>query len=779
MSDAWAPSLSSVRRVDEALRLIGVRGLIGVRRYDQVLRVDETWRIGQALLLVAALTVFSLPTPALGQATLCCKLVYPSQSPYVEQLKPSFAFAATATPAHVATATPAVTPASAAHDTSDVSTTSTRVDSVLPKASIWPAVPEHSAHHQIASDSLLRWRPSRTLSGWLYEEGAGTLFRLGTIGRSEAFHLNAMEPRHASLQLESMELADPITGGVHWDIIPYAQIASIARLGDGVGSETKIHLREHYVRDPRLYLNFFESGAQIRDLNVLYTHNLSRRFNVELGYDDLRDALPFSGMDVKGTRIQGRVHFQLNPNLRIKAGVLDYASSADESFGYVEGSMIDFTFDPLTIRPKVSNAVRQIDQFNAYVKLERWTPAGEGGLGHAQLGGLGHAQLGSRSTLGVYRQTFDNVLSYPARPAEAGVGRWEMHLQHQRHAKRLGIESEIRLRHETLSGASLSAVPGDPFLQAFATAGFHYAFSFGPVVSGSLRLSRRTGSDLAASSRIGLQMGGEPPSPMQKVREFTSETPTPSQPRISPGLLLEVLGGRTEPDYQSLFWNANNVFGTPSLAPEEFLQVSTTAWLRARNGVVGQIRGDLRRTEQAVWLPDLVNGAGVSFQSAPRYYSLAANAMVGLHRRLLEADVTLNWNTFLIPALVSLDDFQRRISRMDPMLWLRARAYVTTPIYRQAAFTRMGATLRYLPEQQSASAYHPSLGRWMTGTDPRRLPESLLLDVHASTRLRWMMIQLSVEDVLDGVTRQGVFGSPGYPLSGRRFIFGIQVLFKH
>jgi hypothetical protein len=53
------------------------------------------------------------------------------------------------------------------------------------------------------------------------------------------------------------------------------------------------------------------------------------------------------------------------------------------------------------------------------------------------------------------------------------------------------------------------------------------------------------------------------------------------------------------------------------------------------------------------------------------------------------------------------------------------------------------------------------------------------MDVEVSARIRWFMMLLTWENVLDQAGQLGYFETVGYPMPERRFKFGIRVLFTN
>jgi len=228
---------------------------------------------------------------------------------------------------------------------------------------------------------------------------------------------------------------------------------------------------------------------------------------------------------------------------------------------------------------------------------------------------------------------------------------------------------------------------------------------------------------------------------------------------------------RLAPDYQALYWSSSRFKGNTTLPAEQtqhsgiHLQRNFFGWLHTETQM------EIRRSVDAPF----INQEG-RFSSTESVSSLAG--LFSLHVNQPKIEVGLHaWSKKYVE--VGQDDYSAWLDAMGAQTMIQAEFFLKGPIYNQAAYTKAGVMARWVPSNERGPAFEPLLNRWMLGTDSRILPAYGVVDFHVSTRLRWMMIYLQLENALNGIGQNGYFESPGYPMSGRRFIFGIHVLFKN
>src|SRR5690625_345972 len=110
---------------------------------------------------------------------------------------------------------------------------------------------------------------------------------------------------------------------------------------------------------------------------------------------------------------------------------------------------------------------------------------------------------------------------------------------------------------------------------------------------------------------------------------------------------------------------------------------------------------------------------------------------------------------------------------------LKAKLYWKNYLFERATFVKAGLVGHFSPQAYHAAEYLPELNRWQYGTQSFLNPSHTRLDAEVSARVRWFMVLLRWENVLDRVNQLGYFETVGYPMPERRFIFGLRVLFTN
>ena len=625
---------------------------------------------------------------------------------------------------------------------------------------IWPEWEEESAS-EILTDSLLRWTPLRSLD-WVLKNRPGVrLYSTGTLERQTAIYTLTSEPRHIRLSSEGVDLRDPITGQIDLQRLSSRKLRSLTQNQYGAGVEWKATYREHYLNEPRLYLYFDENGSNIRDLEVLYTHNILKNLNVELGYHDLRDGLNFYGMNVTSGLIHARTYWQISPHLRVKAGLNTRKREAEESFGYTDESLFSFSFNPLIVRP-LQREEGRFDSFDGFIRLERdrkRSSQSQSDVRHEGEGDEGKNRQSyplSRFSLGVYVQSSDMRLETFTDSLDAGFDRVELHTAYLWQGVKGSGGIALRNRLEQALGQSLKGKTyegmewtQDPVWSSIIEGNLSY-----DLVENLTFYSRFTGqirSDERQSGDILLGMNWT----------------------LWDRLNLDFFGGisRLLPDWQSLYWSSTGYSGNPDLLNEE----SKVAGLRIQREFFGWLHAhshlEIRRSLNTPY----TDQSG-SFVTAGPIETFAGMISLRADRPSVEGGIQAWFKQALD---VAEDDYSLWLDAMGSQTMVQAELFVKGPIYKQAAYTKAGMIARFVPSNERGPAFNPLLNRWQLGADSRIIPAYGVVDLHISTRLRWMMIYLQLENALNGLGQNGYFETPGYPMSGRRFIFGIHVLFKN
>lgn len=614
---------------------------------------------------------------------------------------------------------------------------------------IWP-VDTTDIASTVVTDSLLRWSTYRTLDQWLRNESGFRVYSAGTSERQSAIYRLTFEPRHIELFLDGIDLKNPVTGHVDLDRISVRKLQSLSQsFGNGM-IRLNASYREHYLNEPRLYLYFDENGANVRNLDVLYSHNLNKDMNIELGYHDLRDGISVYGMNVNSGIIHSRYSWQITPAFRIKSGLQSRIREAEESFGYTESDLFSFTFNPLLVRPLLREKSRTA-VFDAFLRAD-WDVAERFRRSRSN---HGQNQQISVVSSGLHVQHYNYVLDTISDSAHAGFKRIEWVTTHRWKSAKWSGNTVFSFRSDQGRGHSLAGFTDAGY--TFNQTTLHRVFAESEVVfahSDRLRMYSQLSGGMRSDDR-------------------TSASATGGLSLTNNASEINLYAGKTHylPDWQSLYWTSPNVSGNPSLLSEELWFSGLHIQKRLLHWLMADAALEVRDTRNTPYLNDSGN-----FDTAEQIQSLGAMISLRMDRPHVESSVHMTTQTTLN---AGSDPYSMWLNAMGSRTMIGGEFFIKGPIYNQAAYTKAGVVSRWVPMNERAPALNPVLNRWQLGTDSRNIPAYAVADFQISTRLRWMMIYLQLENAFNGLGQAGYFEAPGYPMSGRRFIFGIHVLFKN
>ncbi|MCC5941360.1 MAG: hypothetical protein JJU37_07430, partial [Balneolaceae bacterium] len=227
----------------------------------------------------------------------------------------------------------------------------------------------HGSFETAETDSTLRWVNMLNLFDRFHTQRGAITYRMGTVGKMDGLELHAFESRHLNLEMEGLDLNDPLTGGVNWNRLAFHKIAAFNEMNYGGVYRAETRLRDHYLVQPRTYLNFDESKFNYRSLEFAYSQNLRKDTNLELSFWDRRDGAGYNRQEVEGRQIVVRVYHQLNHNWLLKTGYINNSLERQESFGYNLTDPRFFAFNYFIETPLQNNANADQTSSDVYVQL--------------------------------------------------------------------------------------------------------------------------------------------------------------------------------------------------------------------------------------------------------------------------------------------------------------------------------------------------------------------------------------------------------------------------
>ncbi|MEX1010636.1 MAG: putative porin [Balneolaceae bacterium] len=598
------------------------------------------------------------------------------------------------------------------------------------EVTVWPSE-TRPGFNPVETDSTLRWFMALDWTSRLARQPGAITYRTGSLGRPSGADVLTWESRHQSLELYDMPLHSGVTGQVDWNRLPIYKIEEIGVREQGARIGWSARLRDHYLTVPRTYLNFDESHEEYRSLEFTYTRNFGDRTNAEISYWDRRDGNIYPRNSMEGRQIYAQVRHHLDETLLIRGGFINNAIDLEESFGYVMNDLRFYHFNPYNAAAVSGGSGSETVTSDYYLHLlqrrdSTGTPFRSAGAT------LQREQWSMNYSGGVPSYNLTEAALYGWQEFEPGRARIRMHARGyvQRDAER-----EALSQHSWFgwSGRAEAELPAGDWLTAEG-----YALYNG-------RTGGRQGVEASASLRF----------------------------RPIGGLEISFHGGAASliPDLQALYWDQGDFQGDAGLDNEMALfaggktRIGLGRWLEAG------LSGGWRRTEKGV----MVSESG-QFLNIDPYETLAATSWFGLESPHVEGELSVTGALFRSS---SLQELNRSLDENGERIWMKGSLYWKNYLFNRATFVKAGVSGMFSPGGYQSASYLPQLRRWQHGLEDRTTPWFSRLDLDVSARVRWMMVLLRWENILDRVVQPGYFETAGYPMPGMRFMFGLRVLFTN
>ncbi|NGP76103.1 putative porin [Balneolaceae bacterium YR4-1] len=619
----------------------------------------------------------------------------------------------------------------------DAVTDTTRSDSVASDSveSVFKVVPwkyHRSLGSELtSSDSTLRWQ---IWPDWTYKTNRdpGVIsYRLGTIERNNAFLIDAQEPRYQRLSWEGMNLNDPVSGSVYWNLIPTHKINSFYSEDNGLFYDTNFYLRQYYLNRPLTKLNYEESKFDYRSLEFLVSQNFSQKTNVELSYWDRRAGGEYGNSNVAGRQIYARVFHQLDHRQSLKLKFLSNKYTAGEPFGYVIPEPENFPFDRFIASANESRAESVVKASNfsmSYYRRGRDTTAVTDNF---------HTGLFYNNRGRELEYSADST-SYQIQSFGGSTRKW---LELNPLSLEGGVTYEI-FKNKNRSSSNLDQGTWSLF-EADGSAVFKPIDFF--EVNGEAAYGYR--SDGFDSYRVEAGAG-----------LYVGDAIT---------LEVKASSGTIMPTPQQLYWNSTEYRGDAALVNEEVEEVMARLSLRPFDTIEIGVKGQVKELKNSIMV-----GTDSSFYNSPDYRSLAVTPYFNFENTFLELSGSATYQQFE-------NSSSQLFLNENERVWLKGSLYVKGYLFDRATYVKAGFSGMMSPFRYQAADYNPVLDFWQPLSDDSLLPVFNRLDFDLSARVRTIMILLRWENILDDVTQRGYFETAGYPMSQRRFIFGIRTFFRN
>jgi len=583
----------------------------------------------------------------------------------------------------------------------------------------------------ISSDSTLRWQ---IWPDWTYKKNRdpGVIsYRLGTIERNNAYMIDAQEPRYQRLNWEGINLNDPVSGTLYWNLVPMHKINSFYGEDNGLFYDSNFYLRQYYLNRPLTKLNYDESKFDYRHLEFMVSQNFTQRTNVELSYWDRRAGGEYSNANVSGRQIYGRIFHQLDHSQSLKLKFLSNKYTAGEPFGYVIADPENFAFDRFRTSANESRAESVVNASNislSYYRRSRDTTKVTDDF-HASLfynnrsRGIEYSADSTYYEVQSFGGSTRKWLELKPLSLEAG-GSYEVFKNKD------GIISNVEMNNW-----SLLRTDGEAVFKPLSFLELNGEAAYGYRSDGFDSYRFKAGAVLYAGDFMTMEA------------------------KASRGTIM--------PTPQQLYWNSTEFQGDESLVNEEVEEVMGRLSLRPFDTFELGIKGQVKELKNSIMV-----GADSSFFNTPDYRSLSVTPFFNFGNSFLELSGSATYQQFENGTSQPFLNEKERI-------WLKGSLYLKGYLFDRATYVKAGFAGMMSPYRYQAADYNPVLDTWQPLSDDPLLPAYNRLDFDLSARVRTILILLRWENILDDVTQRGYFETAGYPMGQRRFIFGIRTFFRN
>lgn len=605
-----------------------------------------------------------------------------------------------------------------------------------------------------ATDSTLRWQIWPDWTYRLNRQPGVVSYRMGTSIRSNAVQRYAHEPRHQQLYWEGISLNDPVSGMLNWSLIPQHKISTFYGEDLGTHYRSTYYLRQYYLNEPLSRLIYSESKFSSRNLEFEVSHNLSQKTNIELRYWDRREGGEYDNSEVIGRQIFVKASHHLDDRRYLKLNYVNNKMDIGRPFGYFFSDMLTFNFDHYgTPANEASGNSTEINNLLALNFYQR----GPDSTRTQETDNL-HASLYHRSTQRTIQYSADST-SYNISSVGLSARKWWtkgiLDLEG-------GINYEYFFNKEQPNFALATGNWG--LIEAEGKASLNLA----PFVSLRGGSTFRSRSDGFQSYRLNVAADF-------KIGKFS----------LSPGLST----GSIMPTPQQLYWQSENFAGNRALVNEEMQEVrariayditpDTELGIRLQHKDVNNglmVEGVDIFTDPDSFNRNLILGADSAFVNKDSYASQSATAFFNWDATHFELNGSATFHRFTNSTVEPENPIPMSGKER---VWLKGGAYWKGYLFGRATYVKAGLSGMIAPFRYQADHYNPELDYWQPVSGDQALPVFNRLDLDISARVRSIVFVMRWQNILDDVSQLGYFETAGYPMSQRKFLFGVRALFRN
>ncbi|GAB5408174.1 MAG: hypothetical protein BalsKO_05390 [Balneolaceae bacterium] len=585
-------------------------------------------------------------------------------------------------------------------------------------------------YNSITNDSLLRWQIWPNWGEFYAYRNDVISFRQGTTGRFDAFQISGFNPYEQSLNLEGIDLTNPITGLVNYNYVPHHKIESLhEQKSDRYHSE--IELKKYYILEPVSFLNYDEAKYGYRNLEFMVSQNFSERTNLELSFWDRRDGDNYPRNDVLGNQMVARGYHYLNQNVQIRSIYLRNQFENQEPFGYNVTNPLTFSFDRFS-----SGA----NEFGAESKTTRrdWIT-------------------------GIYFRADSNSVENTG--LEITLTKDEFNLPFSEDTLNWDLRNYAVNAFKVFDVNSLS-------INVEANAGAH---SF----KENENILKSDWSDFSLASQINvhtipnLDVVGRA-SLIQRSDGFTgTEIGAGAALFLNKKIRLKIDGSifSRMPSIQELYWSSVNFLGNPDLENETGISLFGELEYNLSSFFKFGASGRIKQAKDDAFL-----GSDSTFVNSGDISSISGTVSGSFqnHRFEIESSATVDAFNDINPqaSATPLDYNEQKI-------WIRNNAFIKGYAFDRATYVKLGIRTTFSPIPYGSKYFNTELQYWQANSSEIDIPAFFRLDAELSARVRTIMVVMRWENALDGVGQLGYFEAATFPMPARRLIVGIRAQFRN
>jgi len=607
----------------------------------------------------------------------------------------------------------------------------------------------------ISDDSLKRWQLWTNPVEWENRQKGVITHRLGGMGRNSGYLLLDHGNNYRKTYYDGYLMDNPVTGTFNATRLPQHMLYHYFRNTDGIDAIDRIRSEDFYVIKPLTRVDYEQSRFGLRSLDALVTQNIKRKWNVLASYWGKSEDGAYENGKFVGNQAKGRVTYHMNHKMVWETSLLYNGWTLDQSNGYLIPDMYTFNFDRLNTRAKVTGGglsgggkprskVRStILKSTLYIRKDT--------LHRSNLSLSGYYDVYHRS----YRSSGDSTLlgnTYQVYPADTSYYK----------VKKLGVS----VRKTISLGPTLLDVSAD--INRFNVVGKQY-LALTKTFWTKYNLSARNEWDIFHAAKLNLRVSHSYRSDGFSSRNADARFDW----HVFKGLRIHasLAAGSRMPTIQNLYWNSLSFKGNSRLKKEQIERGEAGVRIRISNNLqLGFTAYDSR------YQNPVVLGLNRNFENIGTYQSQGATAWANFDNKSIEIDLSSTFQRFK-----STDGRleNRLLNDSGNRMWDRVGIYWKGYALKRATYIKTGFYTIFSPFSYQSGHYYPQLDIWQYMNEDQPIPYFYRVDYDLSARVRWLMIYMRVENLLDGLGQRGYFETADYPMSSRRFRFGIKVIFRN